>query len=102
MAVADWEKRFSLAGRKALVTGASKGIGFEICRVFADAGADIVAVARDADGLLEVKREVEARGRRCLVIEAEMGTPEGPVTARLVPPASSSQGRSSAGWARSA
>ena len=81
MAVADWEKRFSLAGRKALVTGASKGIGFEICRVFADAGADIVAVARDADGLLEVKREVEARGRRCLVIEAEMATAEGPARA---------------------
>nr|WP_241250414.1 SDR family oxidoreductase [Rhodobacter kunshanensis] len=64
-----------------MVTGASKGIGFEIARVFADAGADIVAVARDADGLLEVKREVEARGRRCLVIEAEMATAEGPVRA---------------------
>jgi len=79
--MADWEKRFSLAGRKALVTGASKGTGFEICRVFADAGADIVAVARDSDGLAEVEREVEQRGRRCLVIEAEMGTPEGPVAA---------------------
>lgn len=79
--MAEWEKRFSLAGRKALVTGASKGIGFEIARVFADAGADIVAVARDAGGLLAVKREVEARGRRCLVIEADMGTAEGPVAA---------------------
>ena len=79
--MAEWEGRFSLAGRKALVTGASKGIGFEIACVFADAGADIVAVARDAGGLLEVKREVEARGRRCLVIEAEMATAEGPVNA---------------------
>ena len=70
-----------IAGRKALVTGASKGIGFEIARVFADAGADIVAVAGDAGGLLAVKREVEARGRRCLVIEADMGTAEGPVAA---------------------
>ena len=33
-----------LTGRKAMVTGASKGIGAEIARVFADAGADIVAV----------------------------------------------------------
>ncbi len=40
----DWIKRFSLEGRKAMVTGASKGIGAEIARVFADAGADIVAV----------------------------------------------------------
>jgi len=79
--MAEWEQRFSLAGRKALVTGASKGIGFEIARVFADAGADIVAVARDAEGLAAVKREVEARGRRCLVVEAEMGTAEGPVAA---------------------
>ena len=79
--MADWEKRFSLAGRKALVTGASKGIGCEICKVFADAGADVVAVARDADGLAEVKQLVEAKGRRCLTIEAEMGTAEGPVAA---------------------
>ncbi|MEY4871436.1 MAG: hypothetical protein RLZZ563_766, partial [Pseudomonadota bacterium] len=79
--MADWEKRFSLAGRKALVTGASKGIGFEICKVFADAGADVVAVARDADGLAEVKQLVEAKGRRCLTIAAEMGTAEGPVAA---------------------
>jgi NAD(P)-dependent dehydrogenase (short-subunit alcohol dehydrogenase family) len=79
--MADWEKRFSLAGRKALVTGASKGIGFEICSVFADAGADVVAVARDADGLAEVKRLVEGKGRRCLTIAAEMGTAEGPVAA---------------------
>ena len=33
------------------------------------------------EAFLGVKREVEARGRRCLVIEAEMATAEGPVTA---------------------
>ena len=38
MIMADWTKRFSIAGCKALVTGASKGIGAEIARVFADAG----------------------------------------------------------------
>ena len=49
----QWTKRFSLEGRRALVTGATKGIGFETCRVLADAGADIAAVGRDAAGLAD-------------------------------------------------
>jgi NAD(P)-dependent dehydrogenase (short-subunit alcohol dehydrogenase family) len=77
----DWTERFSLQGRKALVTGASKGIGAEICAVFADAGADIVAVARDPEGLAEVAGVVRARGRRCLTITAELASAEGPVAA---------------------
>jgi NAD(P)-dependent dehydrogenase (short-subunit alcohol dehydrogenase family) len=76
--VAEFVKRFSLLGKTALVTGASKGIGNEICRVLADAGADIAAVARDRQGLREVKSEVERMGRRCLTIEAELATIEGP------------------------
>ncbi len=70
--MADWIKRFSLEGRKAMVTGASKGIGAEIARVFADAGADIVAVARDEAGLAETAAAVRAQGRRCLTISAEL------------------------------
>ena len=42
--MAEWIKRFSLAGKTAVVTGATKGIGFETCKVLADAGADIAAV----------------------------------------------------------
>jgi 2-deoxy-D-gluconate 3-dehydrogenase len=72
----DFVGRFSLDGRKALVTGASKGIGLEICRVLADAGADIVAVARDAGGLAEARAAVEGLGRRCLVVEAELEVPD--------------------------
>lgn len=67
--MADWTDRFSLAGHTALVTGASKGIGAEICTVFADAGADIVAVARDPVGLDKVAECVRAKGRTC---EAEV------------------------------
>ena len=77
----SWQDRFSLTGRKALVTGASKGIGAEIARVFAEAGADIVAVARDQAGLDAVAADVRARGRRCLTLTAEMGHPTEPVTA---------------------
>lgn len=74
-------ERFSIAGRKALVTGASKGIGAEICRVFAEAGANIVAVARDQDGLARISDEVIAKGRKCLTIEADLSTAEGPLHA---------------------
>src|SRR4051812_38123573 len=68
-----WTDRFSLIAKRALVTGASKGIGLEICNVLAEAGADIAAVARDKAGLEEARASVERHGRRCVVIEAELG-----------------------------
>jgi len=47
----DRASRFSLQGKRALVTGASRGIGAEMATVFADAGADVAIVGRDAKGL---------------------------------------------------
>jgi len=79
--MAEWEKRFSLDGRTALVTGATKGIGLETAKVLADAGADIAAVGRDAAGLAEVSEAVKAAGRKCVAIPADMATPDGPVKA---------------------
>ena len=73
---AAWIERFSLGGRTALVTGASRGIGAEICRVFADAGADIVASARDTGALEEVADAVRRGGRRCTTIAAELHDPD--------------------------
>lgn len=78
---AEWPSRFSLAGKKALVTGASKGIGAQIAQVFADAGADIVAVARDADGLKATADTVWKKERDCLTIAADLSTREGPLEA---------------------
>lgn len=69
-------ERFQLHGRKALVTGASKGIGTELCRVLAEAGADIVAVARDRAGLAEVEAAVTELGRHCLVLPADLSRAE--------------------------
>ena len=76
-----WQDRFSLQGRKALITGASKGIGAEIAAVFADAGADIVALGRDPADLEATAQAVRAHGRRCLTLVAEMASPTEPVAA---------------------
>jgi NAD(P)-dependent dehydrogenase (short-subunit alcohol dehydrogenase family) len=54
---------FGLDGRTALVTGASRGIGRGIALAYADAGADVALLARDAATLAEVAAEVEARRR---------------------------------------
>ena len=79
--MAAWDKRFSLAGKTALVTGATKGIGLETCKVLADAGADIAAVGRDAAGLKEVAAAVTALGRKCVTISADMASKDGPQNA---------------------
>jgi NAD(P)-dependent dehydrogenase (short-subunit alcohol dehydrogenase family) len=76
--MSDWNKRHSLTGKVALVTGATKGIGIETCKVLADAGADIAAVGRDEAGLQEVKTAVEKLGRKCVAISADMATVDGP------------------------
>jgi 2-deoxy-D-gluconate 3-dehydrogenase len=75
--MSEWTRRFSLEGKRILVTGATKGIGFEICRVLAEAGADIAAVGRDAAGLAEVAQAIEAHGRRCVQIAADLATVAG-------------------------
>jgi NAD(P)-dependent dehydrogenase (short-subunit alcohol dehydrogenase family) len=63
------------------VTGATKGIGSETCKVLADAGADIAAVGRDRQGLKEVGQAVAAAGKRCVPIAADLATVEGPKAA---------------------
>ena len=60
-----------LQGKRALITGASKGIGRGLAAAFAAQGAEIVAVARDETGLAEVEREVEAAGSSAHIIRAD-------------------------------
>ena len=67
-----WTERFGLAGKVALVTGATKGIGRKICEVLADAGADIVALGRDEAGLNSLRPVIEGLGRRCALVQADL------------------------------
>ncbi len=74
-------ERFSLAGKRALVTGGSKGIGATVAEVLAQAGADVAITGRDQTGLDETAAKIQALGRECLPIVADFRTPEGPVQA---------------------
>ena len=67
---------FELTGKKAFVTGASRGIGQVIAVAFAEAGADVAIVARSADGLAETASDIEAVGRKAFVIPADVTSQE--------------------------
>jgi 2-dehydro-3-deoxy-D-gluconate 5-dehydrogenase len=64
-------ERFSLAGKTALVTGASRGLGAAIAAGLAEAGADVALVA---SGPLEAaEAQIRPLGRRCAAIRADLG-----------------------------
>jgi NAD(P)-dependent dehydrogenase (short-subunit alcohol dehydrogenase family) len=66
------QQLFSLAGKKALVTGASRGIGQVIAVAFAQAGADVALAARGADGLAETAKQIQDAGREAHLIPADL------------------------------
>src|SRR5215470_8268149 len=63
---------FRVTGRVAVVTGAGRGLGAAAAVALAEAGADVVISARSADQLAKVAAQVEAAGRRALVIPADL------------------------------
>ena len=66
-----------LAGRIALVTGASRGIGRAIALELAEAGADLVINARGSAALDAVAAEIRARGRDVEAVPADVATEAG-------------------------
>ena len=64
----------SLEGKKALVTGASRGIGRAIAIALAEAGADVAINYAGSEGAArETAAAVEALGRRALLVQADVG-----------------------------
>ncbi len=66
---------FSLAGRRALITGASRGIGRACAVGLAQAGADVALVARDKPALDALASELQALGRKAVVRPADLADP---------------------------
>ncbi|RLT34788.1 MAG: SDR family oxidoreductase [Chloroflexi bacterium] len=64
--------RLRLDGKVALVTGGGSGLGQAIALAMADAGADIAVSGRRLEPLQETQRIVEAKGRRCLLTQADV------------------------------
>ena len=63
---------FSMAGRTALVTGASSGLGRHFAVLLARAGANVAVAARRGGLLAEVHGEIEATGRKAAVVIMDM------------------------------
>ena len=63
---------FNLKGRVAVITGASSGLGMQMSKAFAEAGANLVILARRVDRLEALKKELEVNGTRVLAIKCDV------------------------------
>lgn len=66
-----------LTGKRALVTGGSRGIGAAIALALADKGADVaITYERSADRAAEIATAIRSKGRKAIAIQADSADPE--------------------------
>jgi gluconate 5-dehydrogenase len=63
---------FDLSGRTAIVTGTSRGLGQDLARALAKAGADLVLTSRHRASLAPFESEIVALGRRAISLELDV------------------------------
>lgn len=66
------EHLFNLRGKVAIVTGASRGIGKDIAKLLARAGANLALIARNKEELEKVAAEVQTLGKDALVLPLDL------------------------------
>jgi NAD(P)-dependent dehydrogenase (short-subunit alcohol dehydrogenase family) len=64
---------FNLTGKVALVTGGSRGLGYQMVKAFAERGADVIIASRKLENCECVAAEVRALGQRALAYAAHVG-----------------------------
>src|ERR1700712_1882374 len=67
------DELFDLSGRVALVTGGSRGMGYQIVKAYAKPVADVIIASRKLARCQEVADEVAALGRRSLAVSVHAG-----------------------------
>lgn len=82
---------FDFTGKVALVTGGSRGLGYQMVKAFAERGADVIIASRKLENCEKVAEECRALGRRALAISAHAG--KWPDCDRLVEEAYTTFGR---------
>src|SRR4029079_14316925 len=67
--------RFRLDGKRAFITGGSRGLGREMALALADVGADIVLVGREVDSLTSTASDIRKLGRKADTLVGDVGLP---------------------------
>ncbi|MET0588337.1 MAG: SDR family oxidoreductase [Novosphingobium sp.] len=64
---------FDFTGKVALVTGGSRGLGYQMVKAFAERGADVIIASRKLENCEKVAEEMRALGRKALAVSAHVG-----------------------------